>query len=311
MERPCAPPYGPVMRIRVIDAFTDRPFAGNPAAVVILDCDRWPDETWMQRVAAEMNLSETAFAHPLPAGGEADFALRWFTPVHEVNLCGHATLATAHALAADGRAPGGTVRFASRSGVLLAHTGDGGTSRRGTDGHSAPRADRDGRGITLDFPTATPTVATVPDGLAEALGAKPDALYGTGALGDLLAPYADEATVRGLTPDPARLARITRREGIRGVIVTAAAGDGAPYDFVSRMFAPTTLGGGSGEDPVTGSAHTALAPYWSARFGRDELTGLQVSARTGLVRTALHGARVHLTGQAVTVLDGDLKAVAT
>lgn len=276
------------MRIRVIDAFTERPFAGNPAAVVILDSDRWPDETWMQRVAAEMNLSETAFSHPLPAGGEADFALRWFTPVHEVNLCGHATLATAHALAADDRVPGGTVRFASRSGVLLAHTG--------------------GEGITLDFPAATPTVATVPDGLAEALGAKPDALYGTGALGDLLAQYADEATVRALTPDSARLARITQRDGIRGVIVTAAADDGAPYDFVSRMFAPLTLGG-SGEDPVTGSAHTALAPYWSARFGRDELTGLQVSARTGLVRTALHGTRVHLTGQAVTVIDGDLKAV--
>jgi len=272
------------MRIRVIDAFTDRPFAGNPAAVCLLDADGFPDETWMQRVAAEMNLSETAFAHPLPAGGDADFALRWFTPVHEVNLCGHATLATAHALAADGRVPGGTVRFRSRSGVLIAHTG--------------------GEGITLDFPAATPTVATAPDGMIEALGAKPDALYGTGALGDLLAQFPDEATVRGLTPDFGLMARITERDGIRGVIVTAAADAGAPYDFVSRMFAPATLGSNP-EDPVTGSAHTALAPYWSARFGRDELTGLQVSKRTGLVATAVRGDRVHLTGQAVTVLDGD------
>lgn len=111
------------MRIRVIDAFTDRPFAGNPAAVCLLDGDAWPEEAWMRGVAAEMNLSETAFAHPLPAGSDADWALRWFTPVQEVNLCGHATLATAHALAADGRVTGDRVRFASRGGVLIAHTG--------------------------------------------------------------------------------------------------------------------------------------------------------------------------------------------
>lgn len=277
------------MRIRVIDAFTDKPFAGNPAAVCLLDSGAWPDEAWMRRVAAEMNLSETAFAHPLPPGGEADFALRWFTPVDEVDLCGHATLATAHALASDGRVPGGSggsVRFASRSGVLVAHTRDG--------------------EITLDFPAAAPTVATAPDGLTEALGAKPDALYGTGALGDLLAQFADEATVRGLDPEFTTLGRVLDRAGVRGVMATAVADPGKPYDFVSRFFAPATLGSANPEDPVTGSAHTALAPYWSARLGRDELAGLQVSRRTGLVRTALRGDRVHLTGHAVTVLDGEL-----
>lgn len=274
------------MRIRVIDAFTDKPFAGNPAAVCLLDSETFPDEAWMRKVAAEMNLSETAFAHPLPAGGEADYALRWFTPVDEVNLCGHATLATAHALARDGR--DGAIRFATRSGVLIAHTGEG--------------------KITLDFPVSAPTVTTAPDGLTEALGAKPDALYGTGTLGDVLAQFPDEATVRALDPEFTNLGRVLDRAGIRGVIATAAADTGKPYDFVSRFFAPAALGSANPEDPVTGSAHTALAPYWSARLGRDELAGLQVSRRTGLVRTALHADRVHLTGHAVTVLDGELLA---
>lgn len=276
------------MRIRIIDAFTDRPFAGNPAAVCLLDGDAWPDEGWMRRVAAEMNLSETAFAHPLPAGAGADWALRWFTPTVEANLCGHATLATAHALHGDG-ATDGTVRFGSRSGVLVAH------------------AHQDGS-ITLDFPAAPAAEAPVPDGLADALGATPEAAYGTGALGDLLVVLADEATVRALTPDVAALAGLADRDGVRGFIVTAAASDPRRgYDFVSRFFAPAQ---GIPEDPVTGSAHTALAPYWSARLGRDALTGLQASARTGLVRTAVHGDRVHLTGRAVTVLDGTLQHAA-
>jgi PhzF family phenazine biosynthesis protein len=276
------------MRIRIIDAFTDRPFAGNPAAVCLLDGDAWPDEGWMRRVAAEMNLSETAFAHPLPAGAGADWALRWFTPTVETNLCGHATLATAHALHGDG-ATDGTVRFSSRSGVLVAHAHQDGT-------------------ITLDFPAAPAAEAPVPDGLVDALGATPEAAYGTGALGDLLVVLADEATVRALTPDVAALAGLADRDGVRGFIVTAAASDpGRGYDFVSRFFAPAQ---GIPEDPVTGSAHTALAPYWSARLGRDALTGLQASARTGLVRTAVHGDRVHLTGRAVTVLDGTLQHAA-
>jgi PhzF family phenazine biosynthesis protein len=273
------------MRIRIIDAFTERPFAGNPAAVCLLDAAEWPDEGWMQRVAREMSLSETAFAHPLPQGGEADFALRWFTPEVETNLCGHATLATAHALRSDRGSPG-TVRFASQSGVLVAHAREDGT-------------------ITLDFPAATLTEAPAPEGLAEALGAAPEATFETGALGDRLAVFSDEATVRGIAPDFGALARLIRRDGIRGVIVTAPADPGGEHDFVSRFFAPAD---GIPEDPVTGSAHTALAPYWVARLGRDGLVGLQASPRGGLVRTELHGDRVHLTGRAVTVVDGTLYA---
>jgi PhzF family phenazine biosynthesis protein len=273
------------MRIRIIDAFTDRPFAGNPAAVCLLGGDTWPDEAWMRQVAAEMNLSETAFAHPLPGNADADWALRWFTPAVEANLCGHATLATAHALRSDRGAPG-TVRFSSRSGVLIAH------------------ASQDGS-ITLDFPAAPTTEVAVPDTLAESLGARPEATYGTGALGDLLVVLPDEPTVRALAPDFTAVARLTRGHGIRGVITTAAAADPAGgYDFVSRFFAPAV---GIPEDPVTGSAHTALARYWSDRLGRASLTGLQASARTGLVHTAVHGDRVHLTGHAVTVLDGTLE----
>jgi PhzF family phenazine biosynthesis protein len=273
------------MRIRIIDAFTDRPFAGNPAAVCLLDTDAWPDETWMRRVAGEMNLSETAFAHPLYGDPDADWALRWFTPAVETDLCGHATLATTHALHSDGTTSG-TVRFSTRSGVLVAHSRDDGT-------------------ITLDFPAAPATEAATPEGLPDALGAKPDAVYGTGALRDLLVVFPDEETVRGLAPDIAAVGRLTRRDGIRGIIATAPAlRSDSGYDFVSRFFAP---GDGIPEDPVTGSAHTALAPYWADRLGRDGLTGLQASARTGLVRTAVHGDRVHLTGTAVTVVDGILQ----
>jgi PhzF family phenazine biosynthesis protein len=272
------------MRIRIIDAFTDRPFAGNPAAVCLLAGDDWPDEAWMRQVAAEMHLSETAFAHPLRAGAGADWALRWFTPAVESNLCGHATLATAHAMHSDRGTPG-TVRFDSLSGVLVTHTHDDGT-------------------ITLDFPAAPATEVDAPAGLVEALGVAPDATYRTGALGDLLAVLRDEAAVRALAPDFAAIARVARRDRIRGVIATAAASDpSSGYDFVSRFFAPAD---GIPEDPVTGSAHTALAPYWSGRLGRGSLTGLQASARGGLVRTAVHGDRVHLTGSAVTVLDGTL-----
>ncbi|HEX6404019.1 MAG TPA: PhzF family phenazine biosynthesis protein [Pseudonocardiaceae bacterium] len=272
------------MRIRVIDAFTDRPFTGNPAAVCLLDGDAWPDAGWMQQVAAEMNLAETAFAHPLPGDEAADWALRWFTPTVEVDLCEHATLATAHALQAD-RKTNGTVRFSTRSGVLIAHNRPDGA-------------------ITLDFPAAPVTESPVSNGLTEALRATPDAIYGTGALGDLLAVFGEEKEVHRMAPDFTALADITRRNGIRGIIGTAPASDSnGGYDFVSRFFAPAV---GIPEDPVTGSAHTALAPYWSDRLGRDGLTGLQASARTGLVHTTVHGDRVHLTGHAVLVLDGTL-----
>jgi len=271
------------MRIRIIDAFTSRPFAGNPAAVCLLDTDAWPDEAWMASVAAEMNLSETAFAYPLRDRPDADWALRWFTPKVEVTLCGHATLATAHALHCD-RGPG-TVRFASRGGVLVTHTTGDGT-------------------ITMDFPAAPLAATPVPAGLPEALGATPEATYTTGALGDLLAVLPDEAGVRALAPDFAALAALAALAGARGVIATAPAPEpGLGYDYVSRFFAPAV---GIPEDPVTGSAHTALAPYWAGRLGRDGLTGLQASARTGLVHTSVHGDRVHLAGSAVTVVDGTL-----
>ncbi|MER7175846.1 PhzF family phenazine biosynthesis protein [Streptomyces mesophilus] len=273
------------MRIHVVDAFTDRPFAGNPAGVCLLEDRDWPADAWMQQVAAEMNHSETAFARRLPAGDGADWEIRWFAPLVETNLCGHATLATAHTLRQE-RGTVGEVRFRSRfSGILTAHIRKDGS-------------------ITLDFPAAPGTEAPVPGGLAEALGVKAEAAFRTGALGDLLTVLPDEAAVRGVTPDLDAMAQVTRREGLRGVIITAPApAPGLAYDFVSRFFSPAE---GILEDPVTGSAHTALAPYWSARLGRDELTGLQASARTGFVKTAMHGDRVHLTGHAVTILNGTL-----
>ncbi|WP_181794294.1 PhzF family phenazine biosynthesis protein [Streptomyces sp. WELS2] len=270
------------MRIRIVDAFADRPFTGNPAGVLLLD-DVFPDDDWLQNVAMEVNHAETAFAHPLPEGGEADWALRWFTPVTEVAMCGHATLATAHVLHTTG-AHEGPVRFVTRSGVLIATPGADGS-------------------LTLDFPTAPLTPAELPAGVAEALGARPLAAFDTGpGVGDLLVELADEKTVLGLSPDHKALGGYSAR----GLIATARAEDPARgYDYVSRCFFPNV---GIDEDPVTGSAHTALAPYWSPRLGSDDLTGLQASRRTGLVRTGLRGARTLLTGRAVTVIEGDLRA---
>ncbi|MEU1147863.1 PhzF family phenazine biosynthesis protein [Streptomyces sp. NPDC005863] len=268
-------------RIRVVDAFTDRPFAGNPAGVLLLDA--FPDDTWLQHVATEVNHAETAFAHPLPDGADADWALRWFTPATEVDLCGHATLATAHVLHTTGAASG-TVRFATRGGVLTATAHEDGS-------------------LTLDFPTAPLTEAAVPDGIAQALGAAPLTAYDTGRqVGDLLVELADEKTVRSLTPDHKALVHHSER----GIIATARAENpSGAYDFVSRCFFPRV---GIDEDPVTGSAHTALAPYWSERIGRARLTGLQASPRTGLVRTELRGDRTLLSGRAVTVIEGELFA---
>ncbi|MEU9141654.1 PhzF family phenazine biosynthesis protein [Streptomyces sp. NPDC048404] len=267
------------MRIRIVDAFTDRPFSGNPAGVLLLDS--FPDNAWLQSVAMEINHAETAFTHRLPEGGEADWALRWFTPATEVALCGHATLATAHVLATTG-AHQGPVRFATRSGVLIA----------------TPETDGS---ITLDFPTAPLTPVETPDGVAGALGAEPLRTLDTGPnIGDLLVEVADEKTVRSLTPDHKALARYSER----GIIATARAEDPSRgYDFVSRCFFPNV---GIDEDPVTGSAHTALAPFWSDRLGRPVLTGLQASPRSGLVRTEVRGDRTLLSGHAVTVIEGDL-----
>ncbi|MFI9831226.1 PhzF family phenazine biosynthesis protein [Streptomyces sp. NPDC051913] len=267
------------MRIRIVDAFTDRPFAGNPAGVLLLDS--FPDDERLQNVAVEVNHAETAFAHPLPEGGDADWALRWFTPAAEVNMCGHATLATAHVLRTTG-AHEGPVRFATRSGVLIATPGEDGS-------------------ITLDFPTAPLTRTEVPDGVAAALGTEPLSAFDTGPnVGDLVLELADEKTVHALDPDHKALGAFSER----GIIATARAEDPARgYDFVSRCFFPNY---GIDEDPVTGSAHTALAPFWAGRLGRTELTGLQASPRSGRVRTELRGDRTLLTGRAVTTIEGEL-----
>jgi predicted PhzF superfamily epimerase YddE/YHI9 len=260
------------LEIFQVDAFADRPYVGNPAAVVLLTGPR--EEAWMQSVAQEMNLSETAFVHP---EGDA-FRLRWFTPAVEVELCGHATLATAHVLWETGRlAPGAAARFNTASGLLT--------------------AEQRGAWIELDFP-AKPALAVddPPPGLASALGAEP------GFIGksrfDYFLELATVDAVRSLAPDFTRL----RSQPVRGVIVTAR-GDGAPYDFVSRFFAP---GSGIDEDPVTGSAHCTLAPYWAGKLGKDEMLAYQASARGGVVRVRLAGDRVKLGGQAVTVLAGKL-----
>ncbi|WP_107491351.1 PhzF family phenazine biosynthesis protein [Thermobifida fusca] len=264
-------------RFHVVDAFTDQPFHGNPAAVLVLDSPY--DDAWAQRVAAEFNLSETAFVRPL-AGADADYELRWFTPTTEVDLCGHATLAAAHVLAAGGAE--GPFRFASRSGVLTV------TARDGL--------------LWLDFPANPPYAKDVPDGLVAALGGEP-VWAGFSDVNDYFVVYPDEATVRALAPDLAEVARCT----VRGVTVTAPADPGQPYDFVSRLFAPAI---GIPEDPVTGSAHTALGPYWAHRLGRTRLDAVQCSARGGRLVVELPADapdRVLIGGTAVTVSEGTLR----
>jgi len=264
-----------------VDAFTAEPFAGNPAAVCLLEPGEDADPGWMQLVAAEMNLSETAFL--APGDRAAAYGLRWFTPTVEAELCGHATLASAHVLWAEGRVPAGqAIRFDTASGSLAARRGDDGT-------------------IWLDFPATPAEPVDPPPGLVEGLGAEAPRWVGLGRF-DYLVELEDEAAVRDLAPDPRRLGWL----GSRGVIVTAAAGSAGGsggYDFVSRCFAP---GAGIDEDPVTGSAHCTLGPFWAGRLGRDELTGFQASARGGLVQVRPDGDRVHLGGRAVTVLRGQL-----
>ena len=251
-----------------VDAFTARPFAGNPAAVCVMPGPA--DEAWMSAVAREMNLSETAFLYPQ---GDA-YKLRWFTPAVEVPLCGHATLASAHVLWEAGYLPAGAqARFDTLSGRLT--------------------ADRDGDWIVLDFPARPVVPVADPPDLARALGA-PIAGAVRADRDDYLVELASPAAVRALRPDMALLRGI----GLRGVIVTSRSDDPA-YDFISRFFAP---GAGIDEDPVTGSAHCCLGPYWAARTGKSEFVAYQASARGGVVRVRLAGDRVLLGGQAVTVL---------
>lgn len=259
----------------IIDAFTAIPFRGNPAAVCLLPAPAEPG--WMQSLAAEMNLAETAFVSPRPDGWD----LRWFTPKVEVALCGHATLASAHALWETGRA--------SRAAPLRFHTLSGWLAAR-------PQADA----IVLDFPAKPVPPAPVPDGLAEALGIAP------GFVGrndfDYLVALEEPAALRTLAPDFVRLARLP----VRGVIVTAPP-DIPGVDFLSRFFAPAA---GVNEDPVTGSAHCALGPFWAARLGRNDLVGFQASPRGGTVHVGVRRDRVELSGTAVTILDGHLSATA-
>ena len=259
------------LRFTQVDAFTDRPFAGNPAAVCLLPSPR--DPIWMQHVAQEMNLAETAFLLRRNDG----FDLRWFTPALEVDLCGHATLASAHVLWEEGNLPASAKAvFHTRSGILTASCTD--------------------RMIWLDFPAAPSQPAKTPAELRE--GIEAPLLYVGQTPFDYLVELESETRVRGLDPNLGSLARLRTR----GVIVTARSDDPA-YDFVSRFFAP---GSGIAEDPVTGSAHCALGPFWAARLGKQELVGYQASPRGGVVRVRLEGERAHLGGHAVTVLRGEL-----
>lgn len=254
-----------------VDAFTAKPFAGNPAVVCLLEKTR--SATWMQKMAAEMNLSETAFVAPTQRG----FSLRWFTPKVEVALCGHATLATAHVLWSEGIAPlRQPLTFRTKSGALIANRRDA--------------------SIELDFPARKGRLYAAPAGLVRALGARPRAVARAGE--DLLVEMSNEGAVRKLTPDMHKLAAIRTR----GVIATAAA-DGRKFDFVSRFFAPAV---GVSEDPVTGSAHCALAPWWGKRLDKTVMTGYQASERGGAVEVELAGDRVLLRGAAVTVVRGEL-----
>jgi PhzF family phenazine biosynthesis protein len=258
-------------RYTVVDAFTDTPFAGNPAAVFILDAP-CPQE-WMQLVAREMNLSETAFLLPEGTG----YRLRWFTPTVEVPLCGHATLASAHVLYESGRlARDHAARFFSHSGEL---------------GATAVS-----EWIALDFPLRRSVAVEEPLPLEAALGIAPLEVWRHGD--NLLALLPSGADVRALSPDIAAIKALPAA----GVIVTAS-GDAANIDFVSRYFAPAK---GITEDPVTGAAHCMLAPFWADRLHKPELTGYQASARGGTVRVRPEGDRVRLLGQAVTVAQSEL-----
>ncbi len=267
-----------------IDAFTDEPFKGNPAAVCIIpDGELFPHDDWLLSMAQEMNLSETVYLRRREAND--GFEIRWFTPGLEVKLCGHATLASAHALWETGLLASGEIAvFHSRwSGVLTA-------SR-----------DREGW-IELDFPSRQITDQAPPVGAIEALGAVPrEVVCG---MPSYCAIFENESQVRALTPDFASLARFDPVEHLEGIIATSPADDPG-IDFVSRFFASPA---GIDEDPVCGSAHCALAPIWAERLGKTEFTAKQVSERGGMLRVSLEGDRVKIAGQAITVTSGSVVA---
>jgi len=274
------------VQYRVVDAFTDRPFAGNPAAVV-LGADDFPDDL-LQSIAAEMNLSETAFPHA--PGLDGVRVLRWFTPTTEVSLCGHATLAAANALLEAG-APV-PLRFLSRSGPLTVER------------------DADGR-LRLDFPADPPVEGPPPGGLLDALGVVADTpvRFAAGARCSLLEfVELDAAFLASLAPDMRALGRVDLPDGVMGVSVTTRLGLPAGVDFASRFFGPWV---GVDEDPVTGMAHCLLGPWWVERLGRSQpgvgLEALQGGERQGRLRVEMRGTRVHLVGHAVTVAEGTLR----
>jgi PhzF family phenazine biosynthesis protein len=254
-----------------VDAFTDAPFKGNPAAVCITE--HALPETLMQQIAAENNLAETAF---VSKDGE-DFNLRWFTPVTEVPLCGHATLATAHILWQEGLVPPQQeIRFDTQSGLLIAA--------------------RNEDWITLNFPSLTGHSVQLPQEIKEILGVAP--VHTVDVFNRFLVEVATEEEVYNASPDFFRLARHPK------VVITARANNGSAYDFISRFFAPCI---GINEDPVTGSAHCCLAPYWSAKLGKQEMLAYQASARGGMMKVKVDGDRILMSGQAVTVIRGDYR----
>jgi PhzF family phenazine biosynthesis protein len=247
-----------------VDAFAPAPLTGNPAAVMPLE--RWLDDAQMQAIAAENNLSETAFTVPAD-GVEADYHLRWFTPTVEVDLCGHATIASGHVLMKDGR-----VSFATRSGILIVSQAD--------------------ELLELDVPAFAVEPGEVP-GLHEALGVSGETFLGRNGNSSAIIMLPDETSVRAVRPDFAALRQIDR------LVVVTAPGDG--HDIASRVFAAYH---GIDEDPVTGAAHAALVPLWAPRLGRDSFTSLQASKRTGVLHCRLAGDRVILGGRCRTVIEG-------
>lgn len=264
------------MKLLIVDAFASNPFTGNPAAVCFTE--KIQPEDWMQSVAVEMNLSETAFVRPLPGDS---FELRWFTPGSEVDLCGHATLATAHAMWSEGVTDMDTIPFETHSGVL--------TCRRVENG------------IELNFPATLVEEVEPTEGLLQALGIESPTLVGRSSF-DSMVVIESEDKLRSLRPDFRALSDLK----VRGVIVTSPSDD-PQYDFVSRFFAP---GCGIDEDPVTGSAHCCLGPYWGERLGKTELNAWQASARGGAIKLKLDQDRVLLTGTAITMIRGELAQAA-
>jgi PhzF family phenazine biosynthesis protein len=257
------------MRLFQVDAFTSRRFAGNPAGVVPLQ--DWPDDETMQSIAMENNLAETAFFVPVGEG----YHVRWFTPKVEVDLCGHATLASAHVLFTHLGYTGDEIRFSSRSGPL--------------------RVFREKKRYVLDFPADDTEPAEVPAGLTESLGGKEPMFCYRGKT-DFMLVYGKQSDIESLKPDFTRLGKVNAR----GIIVTAP---GDWVDFVSRFFAPQV---GVNEDPVTGSAHTTLVPYWSRQLAKNELTARQLSERGGDLFCRHKGNRVDIGGEAVTFFEGNI-----